>query len=118
MALGGGLHDDVLVWLQLLGRHEVVWKVQFRVELCVDGVVPESSFPELAVLGDGVVLDPFFNLGAVLLQHFSRVAACEDRLDPRGHVACVERDRPGRRDAGQQGVADTVLADSVCDVEW
>ena len=85
--------------------------------LGVDEVVGQFCVSELLAPGlHGVVDDLLLGARAILLEHLASVGIGKHRLDPRRHVARVERDGAGRRDRGQQRVADAVLGDRVAHI--
>ena len=76
---------------------------------CVSGA---PGAEHLAEEGVRVVLDRLGARGAVALQHAALVAEVEHRLDAGGDVAGEQRDGAGRRDGGEEAVADAVAARS------
>ncbi len=95
MPLQGGLHLEMRAWGDLLGAHE--------------GLRQRRGGPEaLAEQREGVVLHGFLPGRAVALQDAPLVTEVEHRLDARGHVAGQQRDGAGRRDRGEEAIADAV----------
>ena len=64
----------------------------------------------------GIVDHFFFGARAIFLQNFARVGIGKDRLNPRRHIAGVKADRAGRRDAGQQRVANAMLCNCIAHI--
>ena len=77
--------------------------------LGVDKVIGQGRVTlQLAPQAHGVIDHLFLGARSVLLQHLAGIGIGKDWLDPRRNVPSIERNRPRRRDRGQQRVANPV----------
>ena len=103
IALDGRLHDDVVLGRQGLRVDEVIG------QRC--GFAPEPAEGAVGVIGD-----LFLAATAIRHQHVAGVAEAEHRLETGGDVVGEQRNRAGRRDRGQERVADAVFGDRIADI--
>ena len=103
IVLHGGLHGDVFGGRERLRIDEIIRQLRLFAEAGV-------------ILLHGIVLHALLAARAVGQQNFPRIGIGENRLDARGHIAREKRDGAGRRDGGDERVADAVFGDRLAHI--